>query len=133
MPRSKQSTKKEKSKNRRNSLKYPALDKSVTLKSRAEEIEDMSSYMHKLNEEEKAWLNKFAAEYVHADFSHDDHLHKKRKQKKSIYDRNNARNRDIHTREAAKGMLTQVDDFTRIEDQIDVFCRPLEKDKPKKK
>jgi hypothetical protein len=130
MTKSGKSTKK---RNRRNSFKYPAVEKSVNLKSRSEEIDDIKSYFHTLSPEDQDWMNRFTAEYVNADFSHDDIIHKKRKQKQECYNRNNARNRDIYTQEAAKGMLQMVE---RIEDlekmDVDDWCKPLDKKKEDK-
>jgi len=44
------------------------------------------------------WLNNFNQEYISADFNHPGKkIHKTKKQKKSIYDANNARNRDAYS------------------------------------
>lgn len=51
---------------RRSDFEFPALEPSVALHSRRSEVEDVASYAHKLNHEEKAWLNQFMKEYNEA-------------------------------------------------------------------
>jgi hypothetical protein len=99
-----------KTKNKRSQYEYPALEPSVNLITRIDEIEDMHSYSHKLNDEEKAWLNAFSEEYVCANMKHPGKkLHKSKKDKKICNDRNNARNRCIYTREKAQNKLGSIE------------------------
>lgn len=100
-------------KTRRNQLDYPALSPEHNLKTRYEEIEDVASYIHTLNAEEKAWLNSFMEEEVCANFDHkgiklNDQSDPATRSR--IYGRNNQRNRCIHTREAAQNQMGNVDD-----------------------
>ncbi len=67
-----------KKKNRRNLQKYPALDRDYNLKSRRDYI-DNAYYAHKLNDEEKQFLNDFNEEYYNASFESKydyDNIHK---------------------------------------------------------
>lgn len=106
----KKSTKKP-TKNRRKDVKYPALDPQLNLKTRHDQIADVGTYLDQLNDEEKAWLNSFIEEEVNANFNHSgvklndssDPATRKR-----IYLNNNARNRDIMTREHAQGTLNYL-------------------------
>lgn len=119
-----------KSPTRRSRFKYAALEKTVNLKSRQDEIDDIKSYFHKLSPEEKDWMNRFAEEEIHANMNHDGpKLNKSKKDKKRIYNKNNARNRCTYTKEKAKGTLDyveKVEDFEEIlqasvEDEEDDF------------
>jgi hypothetical protein len=99
----------------RKNAKYPNLNPKYNLKSRREEIEDVESYLKQLNEEEKAWMNKFMGEYVGAslDFKNlENNLHNTKELKKSCTDRNNARNRDIQSRAANVGLLDSIEEVT---------------------
>lgn len=116
MPKSKKSTATRK-KTRRESYQHPALEKGVNLKSRQEEIDDIKSYWDQLSPAEKEWMNKFTEEYVHANIGNKP-LHKTSEQKKSCYNRNNARNRDVYTREKAQNKLVyreKLEDFEEKE------------------
>lgn len=101
-------------KNKRSDTKYPALDPSLNLKSRYEEIEDLASYAHTLSDKDKAWLNSFASEEICASFNHagpklndeSDPAVRSR-----IYGRNNQRNRCIMSRETAQGTLNYLEDI----------------------
>jgi hypothetical protein len=93
---------------------YPALEPGLNLKTRQEEIDDVRSYFHKLSPEEKAWMNAFMEEENNANFNHNGpKLNKSREDKKRIYNKNNARNRCILTREKAQGKLVF---YERLED-----------------
>lgn len=108
-------------KNRRNQQKYPSLNRGYNLKSRQEALE--IDYVDQLNDEEKAWLNKFNEEFVNDKLNRKQkkkNLHNTKKLIKDCDDRNNARNRDILTRIKAAG-----EDYTlkeshgyEIEDEI---------------
>lgn len=95
--------------NRRSKVKYPALDPKYNLKSRGDLLE--CDYLDQLSEKDKEWLNSFNEEYVNANFSHKGTtIQKTKAYRKDSYDRNNARNRDILTREHAMGHNVQLDD-----------------------
>jgi hypothetical protein len=97
-------------------VKFPALNKQYNLKSRSDLLE--CDYIHKLNDEEKAFLNKFNEEFVNASFEKDNkkNLHKTADLKKDCYDRNNARNRCILTKAKASGKHVNFSELN--EDQI---------------
>jgi hypothetical protein len=98
--------------NRRTKSKFRGLRPELNLKTRFEEIADMASYAHKLNEEELDWLNRFSEEYVSSNFNHNGNLiSRTKKWRKECYDRNNARNRDIFTREKAQGTMNYLEDI----------------------
>jgi hypothetical protein len=106
--------------NKRNSFQYPALEPSVNLKTRQEAIEDVKSYFHKLSPEEKKWMNAFMEEENNANFNHSGpKLNKTRDEKKKIYNRNNARNRCIFTREKAQDKLSYVERAEDLEKKVE--------------
>ncbi len=72
-------------------------------------------YVAKLNAEEKAWMNKFMGEYVGAKLKKKDsgNLHNSKELKKSCYDRNNSRNRDIYARSKARDGLTDIEELKK--------------------
>ena len=118
--RGKQAVKKAKSgtNGKRKKSKYPNLNPKLNLSSRKEEVEDVASYVDQLNDEEKTWLNKFMGEYVGAslDFKNlENNLHNTQELKKSCTDRNNARNRCIHSRAKTSGMLKSTEDLQNKE------------------
>lgn len=62
-----------------------------------------------------AWLNKFTDEYVNANINTKNprkNLHKSKALKKDCYDRNNARNRDVITRQKAFNKNLYLEDIT---------------------
>lgn len=96
-----------KKKTRRSNEKYPALKKRFMPKVRQEYL-DMD-YIDDLNEEEKAWLNKFMDEELNAHFKNDERdITQSKEEKKEIYGKNNARNRCIYGIAKASNMV--VDD-----------------------
>jgi hypothetical protein len=98
-----------KSKNRRESKKYPALDVSVNLRTRQDLID--YDYINKLSDKDKAWLNKFTEEFINARVDSKNlkkNLHNTEALKKDCYDRNNARNRCILTRTKAQGLAIDL-------------------------
>lgn len=114
---------KKKKENRRSLTKYPALRPELNLKTRTEVAE--YDYVHKLSDDEKAWLNKFTEEYVNANIpKYKPKLHKTKKLKKDCYDRNNARNRDVFTRAKAGSQLKYLEELktnlieSHLEDRI---------------
>lgn len=105
-----------KKKTRRSQFKYPAVEPSVNLITRKEEIEDVKSYFNQLSEEEKEWMNSFMEEETCANFNHNGpKINKTKKEKKRIYDKNNARNRCIYTREKAQNKLKMVEKAEDLE------------------
>lgn len=104
---------------KRSREKYPNLKPELNTKKRYELID--YDYVGKLNNEEKAWLDKFTAEWAGASFSKDDdeNIHKSREHKKEIYNRNNARNRCILTEAKATGMIKYLDDLKYDQRAVD--------------
>lgn len=94
--------KKNKKLKRRNQVKNPALVYRFNHRLRQPQID--FDYLDQLNEEELAWLNRFMEEFNNASLNLDDaghvipdqNLHQTDDHKKSIYDSNNARNRDLY-------------------------------------
>lgn len=103
--------KRRKPKNLREQAKFPALEKKYNLPSRQELLD--FDYLHKLNDKEKEWLNKFVSEEINADFRHSKPLNKTKKQRKACYDRNNARNRDLLTKNK---MSNNVEDIQTVKE-----------------
>lgn len=103
-----------KKKTRRSQSKYPALDPALNLKTRTDLI--VVDYIHKLNDEEKQWLNKFNEEYVNCSFDRKNLKKnlaaKNKKLKKDCDDRNNARNRCILTRQKATGFIEYLEEHS---------------------
>jgi hypothetical protein len=84
----------QKKKPRRNNVAYPGLDKSVNRRVIREYMDQ--DYVDKLSPEEKQWLSNFNEEWLSANFNHKGKkLHKTKAKKREIYNRNNARNRDL--------------------------------------
>jgi hypothetical protein len=105
-------TKQKKKRNKRNQMKYPALDPSVNLKTRSELID--YDYIDKLSDEEKDWLNRFTTEYINASFKHEGKKIMKTKEKKrKAYKANNARNRCIWTKAKASGQYAYIEDISK--------------------
>lgn len=99
---------------RRSDFEYPSLEPSVNLGKRREEVEDVASYAHKLNAEEKAWLNQFMREYNEAT-TKDAVFHITAAERKICNDKNNARNRCWYTEEAAANRLNLVESDYEME------------------
>jgi len=96
--------------NKRTKQKYPAINPEVNLKTRYEEIMDVASYFHTLPEDAKKFMHSFVEEYVNAKFDHKGKkIHKTKEQRRAIYNRNNARNRDILTKAKASGKCVELD------------------------
>lgn len=110
---------KKKKKNRRELTEYPALNPGVNLKTRKELVD--YDYLHKLEEKDLEWLNKFTSEYVHDILDREDlskNFHNTPELKKECDDMNNARNRDILTRKHAMNDESTLEDAAKklIED-----------------
>lgn len=100
-----------KKKNKRSSVKYPALQPNLNLKTRQELID--YDYVNKLSESEKAWLNKFTEEYVGASLDRvnfDNNIHNTKKLKQDCDRRNNKRKEDAYTLSKVSNMLFSVED-----------------------
>lgn len=134
MTNSENSTKK---KTRRDKFKYPAVEKTQNLLSRQDDIDDVKSYFNQLNDEEKAWMNKFMSEYNNAEGVADDDfdaLHNTQELRKACRDRNNARNRCLYTQEKAQNKLKLTEHINEFEKMaIDVFSKPVKKKRSKKR
>jgi hypothetical protein len=82
-------------KKRRDKVKYPGLNKQYTTRIRQEYL-DMD-YIDQLSEDDKKWLNRFFEEELNSQFKNDGtDLNKTKEERKKIYDRNNAQNRDLY-------------------------------------
>lgn len=80
---------------RRNRVKFPGLKKQYTTRIRQEYLD--FDYLDQLNDEEKAWLNKFVEEELNTQFKNDGtDFNKTKEQRKKIYDRNNKQNSDLY-------------------------------------
>ncbi len=105
--------KKKLAENKRESSKFPALDKSLNLKSRSDLID--YDYVHTLSEKDKKWLNQFTEEYTNAGIKKGrKNLHSTKALKKDCYDRNNARNRCQWTREKAIGRELYLEEMKKL-------------------
>lgn len=132
-----------KKKSRRSNTEHPALKPSLNLKTRYEEIEDLSSYANRtdidtltLSDEDRDWLNKFAEEYVNDKLNRKNlkkNIHNTEKLKKTCDDRNNARNRDILTQVKAYGKLVDINSISEFElvseDIEDLIIEKIERDR----
>lgn len=99
---------------RRADFKFPYLEPSVAMLKRREEVEDVASYVHKLTEDEKAWMNQFMKEYNDA-ATKDAIFHRTAEERKICNDKNNARNRCWYTEEAAANRLNLVENEYELE------------------
>lgn len=131
---------------------YPALKRELNLRSRQDLID--YDYLHKLNPEEKEWLNKFTNEYVVGKMDREEpenNIHpagkdkvvaqKETKTMKKSYKsdtdwRNDLRKEDAYTRSKAGNHLNYLEDFKRdivIENYEDFLINELDKMPRKKK
>jgi hypothetical protein len=93
---------------------YPALKKQFNLKTRQDEIE--VDYLHKLNDEEKEFLNKFNEEYVNASLDRkefNNNIHNTKQGKQSCDKRNNERRKCSYTRSKASNGLKYIGDLKK--------------------
>jgi len=98
---------------------FAALDPKLNLKSRYNEIEDLASYANTLPLEAKQWLNAYAEEEIIGNRYHKGQKlndFEDPKTRSRIYNRNNARNRCILTREEAQGTLNYLYELEKDED-----------------
>jgi hypothetical protein len=108
-----------KKRNRRSSVPYPALQPELNLRSRWELID--YDYIDKLSPEEKAWLNKFTAEYVNADFDRKNvknNLHNKKEWIQETDARNYLRKTDALTRAKASGENVYLEDIKENDEEV---------------
>lgn len=125
-----------KTESNRTKKKWPNLDPQFNLKTRQEALD--FDYVHKLSDEEKDYLNKFAGEFINASFEKEPpkkkgkrrklkNLHKTEKLRKSCYDSNNARNRDIISRAKASGQFCYLEDIINNEEDLNFYLqKPLD-------
>lgn len=105
---------------RRSKTKFPALKSEFNLRSR-QELYDWD-YLDKLTDKEKEWLNTFSEEFNNANFNHGKKiLHKSKALKKDCYSKNNARNRDILTRQKAQGSHIYIEEIKESEPGLKEF------------
>jgi len=102
---------------RRSKQKYPDLDPKYNLKTRTDLLDQ--DYLHKLSDKELEWLNKFNKEEISASFNPNPrkNLNKSKASRKRCYDGNNARNRDILTREKATNQIISLDSLIEHRDK----------------
>ena len=101
---------------KRSKVKHPNLKPTYNLKTRKDLID--FDYLHKLNEAELDFLNKFVGEAIVASFDSEDNnknLYKNDKDKRKIYTENNARNRCILTRKKAAEELDSIETLVEKE------------------
>lgn len=102
---------------KRSRVKYPGLVKSMNTKVRQELIDH--DYIDKLTDKEKQFLSNFNEEYIGANFQHKGKkMHKSKKMKRDCYNRNNARNRDIHSISSVTGNLVSEDFLLEKETEL---------------
>lgn len=122
---------------KRDKFQYPALEPSVNGLTRWEEVMDVREYFSDLPDDAKEWMNRFVSEYVHADLKHGGEvLHDTKAKRKICYDKNNARNRDIYTREKSGGCLDYLEELVEVEhgdstqlmDEVEIKVKRKSKD-----
>jgi len=117
--------------NKRSRKKFAALEPTLNLKTRYEELTDFD-YIDKLNDKEKDWLNRFLEEEVNANFNHGGKiLNKKKEDRKRCYDKNNARNRDVMSRNKAAGNYiptSQLNETDRTRDEMEMLITAYDKE-----
>lgn len=98
---------------------FAALDPTLNLKTRFEEIDDIASYAHTLPLEAKEWLNSYVEEEIITNGNHrgpklNDFSDPKVRSR--IYGNNNSRNRCVMTREKAQGVLNYLSEIEEKEE-----------------
>ena len=99
----------------------------MSLLKRRDDVDDVASYAHKLNAEEKAWLNQFMKEYNDA-HTKDAVFHKTAAERKICHDKNNARNRCWYTEEKAANRLNLIETDQELESMVDDFDNEINED-----
>jgi len=101
---------KKKTKKKRDTKKYPGLEKTLFSKIKQEQYD--IDYIDQLDDKEKAFMSKFMEEFVGARLNgKGKKLHRTKKLTKDCFDRNNARNRDIYAIARATGTLYEYDPY----------------------
>jgi len=115
-------------KTKRESSKLPGLEKRLFSKVKQEYFD--IDYADQLTDKEKMWLSQFQDEFLGANlqesknkkYGRKTNLHKSKKHRKSVFDANNARNRDVYSKSRAMGVLdfdnVLPDQEYSIEDRI---------------
>ncbi len=118
-----------KNKSKRSRVKNANLVPSYNARVRQEYID--FDYIDKLNEEEKAWLNKFMGEYNNGGYnanSPEKNIHPP-EYKKELYDKNNHQNNDLYGNIKAKVANTKLlnydDVLNVVEEHLHGFENPL--------
>jgi len=94
---------------RRSKAKYGALDPKYAPRVRKEYLD--FDYLDQLNPEDKAWLNKFVEEELHASFKNNEtDLNQTKEEKRKSYSNNNARNRDLYGITKVGGLMSEITD-----------------------
>lgn len=105
-----------KKKNKRQKSKYPALDPHLNLITRQKQID--YDYLDKLSHKELEFLNQFTKETVGAAVNVENrkkNLYARTKKKvKECFDSNNARNRDILTRQEAMKTIKDLSEIVEL-------------------
>lgn len=100
-------------KKKRQQAKYPGLKKELYSKVKQQYFD--IDYINTLSEEEKQWLNDFLNEYYGANLNESkERMHNTPTLRKDVFDRNNARNRDIYNVAITGGRLDHLDDALLI-------------------
>lgn len=104
MARRKVISAKKPSNKKRNQTKTPGLEKRLFSKIK-QEYHDID-YVDKLSDAEKKFMSTFMEEWLGARLNHSGKkMHRKKAERKRVFDMNNARQRDIYSLSKAQGML----------------------------
>lgn len=105
-------------KKKRDTVKYPGLEKKVNTKVRQEYLDQ--DYVNKLNDKEKEFLSNFNEEYYGGNFKHKGKkLHRNKESRRKCYNRNNSQNRCGFGTAKAKGGLiynNPINDLDSLEE-----------------
>lgn len=94
---------------KRSKTKYPGLKKELYSKIKQQYFD--IDYVNSLSEDEKQWLNDFMNEYYGANLNESkERMHNTDVLRKDVFDRNNARNRDIYNVARTGGRLDSLDE-----------------------
>lgn len=94
---------------KRSRTKHPGLKKELYSKIKQQYYD--IDYVNSLSDEEKQWLNDFMTEFLGANLKESETLkHNNKTLSKSVYDANNARNRDIYNIARTGGRLDSLDE-----------------------
>ena len=124
MTEKKETNTKSAGKKKRKDNPFAALDPTLNLKSRYNEIEDLASYADTLPKEAKEWLNAYSEEEIIGNRYHKGQKlndFEDPKTRSRIYNRNNARNRCIYTQQESQQTLNYLPDLEKDESEDDEF------------